>query len=75
MGYGSILYHFIHLLSLTGQSHASKRLAIRNGPTEFSRAATLIRIPESFIIRNPMETDGVLPDIRDGSELLRPLPG
>ena len=48
-------------------------LVIRNGLRIFSTAAALIRVPESFFIRNPIETQIVLAGIRDASELLRPL--
>ena len=48
-------------------------LVIRNGLRLFSPAAALIRVPESFFIRNPIETQVVLAGIRDVSELLRPL--
>jgi hypothetical protein len=33
----------------------------------------LIRVPKSFFIRNPIETQVVLASVRDASELLRPL--
>jgi hypothetical protein len=48
-------------------------LVVRNGLRMFSPAAALIRVPESFIVRNPIETQVVLAGIRDASELLRPL--
>ena len=37
----------------------------------FSPAVALIRVPESFFVRNPIETQVVLAGIRDASELLR----
>jgi hypothetical protein len=48
-------------------------LVSRNGLRLFSPAAALIRVPESFFIRNPIETQVVLASVRDASELLRPL--
>ena len=48
-------------------------LVIRNGLRLFSPVAALIRVPESFFIRNPIETQVVLARVRDASELLRPL--
>jgi len=48
-------------------------LVIRNGLRIFSPAAALIRVPESFFVRNPIETQIVLAGIRDASELLRHL--
>jgi fido (protein-threonine AMPylation protein) len=48
-------------------------LVIRNGLRIFSPAAALIRVAESFFIRNPIEAQGVLAGIRDASELLKHL--
>jgi hypothetical protein len=48
-------------------------LVVRNGLRIFSPAAALIRVPESFFVRNPIETQVVLAGIRDASGLLRPL--
>jgi hypothetical protein len=55
------------------QLPARNDLVIRNGLRLFSPAAALIRVPESFFVRNPIETQVVLAGIRDVSELLRPL--
>ena len=48
-------------------------VVIRTGLRIFSPAAALIRVPESFFIRNPIEIQVVLAGIRDASELLRHL--
>jgi hypothetical protein len=48
-------------------------VVVRNGLRLFSPAAVLMRVPESFYIRNPIETQVVLASIRDASELLRPM--
>jgi hypothetical protein len=55
------------------QLPAGSDLVIRNGLRLFSPVAALIRVPESFFIRNPIETQVVLANLRDASELLRPL--
>jgi len=39
----------------------------------FSPAAALVKIPESFFSRNPIETQVVLAGIREASDVLRPL--
>jgi len=46
-------------------------MVVRNGLRIFSPAVALIRVPESFFTRNPLETKIVLAGIRDVSELLR----
>src|SRR5208282_6222585 len=48
-------------------------VVIRTGLRIFSPVAALIRVPESFFIRNPIETQVALASVRDASELLRPL--
>jgi hypothetical protein len=48
-------------------------LVSHNGLRLFSPAAALIRVPESFFIRNPIETHVVLASVRDAYELLRRL--
>ena len=50
-----------------------KDLFVRNGLRLFSPVAALIRVPESFFIRHPIETQVVLAHVHDASELLRPL--
>src|ERR1035437_3541616 len=55
------------------QLPAPKDLVVRNGLRLFSPVAALIRVPESFFIRNPIETQVLLASVRDASELLRPL--
>src|SRR5581483_9934145 len=46
-------------------------LTERNGLRLFSPAAALVRIPESFFNRQPIETQAVLASLRDASDLLR----
>ena len=46
-------------------------LTERNGLRLFSPAAALVRIPESFFGRQPIETQVVLAGLRDASDLLR----
>jgi hypothetical protein len=48
-------------------------LVNRNGLRIFSPTAALVRVPESFFARNPIENQVVLTSIRDASELLRQL--
>jgi len=48
-------------------------LVNRNGLRIFSPTVALVRVPESFFARNPIETQVVLTSIRDASELLRQL--
>lgn len=55
------------------QLPARTDLVIRSGLRLFSPAAALIRVPESFFIRNPIETQVALAGIRDVSGLLRTL--
>lgn len=49
------------------------QLTIRSGLRVFSPAAALVRVPESFFSRNPIETQVVLSGVGDVSELLRHL--
>jgi len=55
------------------QPPARNDLDVRDGLRLFSLAAALIRVPESFFTRNPIETQLLLGAVRDASELLRPL--
>jgi len=55
------------------QSPARNDLLVHDGLRLFSPAAALIRVPESFFSRNPIETQVLLGAVRDASELLRPL--
>jgi hypothetical protein len=51
------------------QSIAHEDLVVSGGLRLFSPVAALIRVPESFFIRNPIETQVVLASVRDASEL------
>ncbi len=55
------------------QPPARNDLVVRDGLRLFSPAAALIRVPESFFTRNPIETQVLLGAVRDAPELLRPL--
>jgi hypothetical protein len=55
------------------QLPSRNELVIRNGLRILSPAAALVRVPESFFIRNPIETQVVLAGIRDASVLLKHL--
>jgi len=55
------------------QPPAHSDLVVRDGLRLFSPAVALIRVPESFITRNPIETQVLLGAVRDASEILRPL--
>ncbi len=46
-------------------------LAVRDGLRLFSPAAALVRVPEAFFLRNPVETQVVLASIADSSDVLR----
>ena len=48
-------------------------LMVRDGLRLFSPAAALVKVPEAFFIRNPIETQVVLASIADASEVLRRL--
>lgn len=50
---------------------AASDLTERNGLRLFSPSAALVRVPESFFGRQPIETQVVLGGLRDGSDLLR----
>ena len=45
-------------------------LTVRDGLRLFTPAAALVRVPESFFARNPIETQVVLASLRDASDLL-----
>jgi fido (protein-threonine AMPylation protein) len=51
----------------------SADLSVRDGLRLFAPAKALIKIPEDFFARNPIETQIVLGSIRDASDLLRRL--
>ena len=51
----------------------SADLVVMDGLRLFSPAAALVRVPESFLGRNPIETHVVLAGIRDASDILRRL--
>ena len=46
-------------------------LITRNGVRQFSPSAALVKVPESFFGRQPIESQVVLAGVRDGSDLLR----
>src|SRR5688572_20948227 len=46
-------------------------LTVRNGLRVFSAPAALVRLPESFFSRQPIETQVALAGLRDASDLLR----
>ena len=46
-------------------------LITRNGVRQFSPSAALVKVPESFFGRQPIESQVVLAGLRDGSDLLR----
>ena len=46
-------------------------IVVRNGLRLFSPAAAMVKSPESFFGRNPIETQVVLASLRDASDLLR----
>src|ERR1035437_2015991 len=46
-------------------------LAVRDGLRLFSPAAALVKAPEAFFLRNPIETQVVLTSIADASDVLR----
>jgi hypothetical protein len=58
------------LYDLKEQQFPSRNdLVIRNGLRIFSPAVALIRVPESFFVRNPIETQVVLAGIRDADQI------
>ena len=46
-------------------------LVVRDGLRLFSPSAAIVRVPESFFSRNPIETQVVLASLGDASDLLR----
>src|SRR3984957_11143290 len=46
-------------------------VSVKDGLRLFSPAAALVKIPESFFTRNPIETQVVLAGIREASDVLR----
>jgi Fic/DOC family len=50
---------------------ATADIVVRDGLRLFSPAAALVKSPESFLGRNPIETQVVLASLRDASDLLR----
>src|SRR2546425_965514 len=50
---------------------AAADLAVRDGLRLFSPVAALVRVPESFFARNPIEVQVVLGSLADASDLLR----
>jgi hypothetical protein len=50
---------------------ATADIVVRNGLRLFSPAAAMVKSPESFFGRNPIETQVVLAGLRDASDLLR----
>ncbi|HET9101427.1 MAG TPA: hypothetical protein VFN62_13620 [Acidobacteriaceae bacterium] len=48
-------------------------VSVKDGLRLFSPATALVKAPESFLVRNPIETQVVLAGIRDASDVLRRL--
>jgi hypothetical protein len=46
-------------------------VSVKDGLRLFSPAAALVKAPEAFFTRNPIETQVVLAGIRDASDVLR----
>ena len=46
-------------------------VSVKDGLRLFSPAAALVKVPEAFFARNPIETQVVLAGIRDASDVLR----
>ena len=46
-------------------------IQVRQGLRVFTRAAALVRVPENFMVRNPLETQLVLTTVGDSADLLR----
>jgi hypothetical protein len=59
------------LYDLKTEMPAPADVTIKNGPRLFSPAAALVKVPESFFTRMPIETQVVLASLRDASDLLR----
>ena len=49
----------------------SAALMVRDGLRLFSRAAALVRVPESFFLQYPVETQVVIASLADASDVLR----
>src|SRR5215469_3433057 len=54
-----------------GEMPAAADLVTRDGLRFFSRAVALVRVPEAFFARNPVETQVVLASLADASDVLR----
>jgi len=52
---------------------AAADVMVRNGLRLFSPAAALVRVPEAFFARNPIETQVALSSLADSSDVLRHL--
>jgi hypothetical protein len=63
------------LYDLKQRTPAKTDLVSHEGLRLFSPAAALVRIPESFLARNPVETQIVLLHVKDASEVLAQLLG
>jgi hypothetical protein len=50
---------------------ATETLMVRDGLRLFTPAAALVRVPESFFLRYPLETQVVMTSLADASDLLR----
>ncbi|MEX2660640.1 MAG: Fic family protein [Vicinamibacterales bacterium] len=68
--FGTSLYE----LKTTGMPAAAD-LTERNGLRVFSAPAALVKVPESFFARQPIETQVLLAGVSDGSDVLRLLLG
>jgi fido (protein-threonine AMPylation protein) len=61
------------LYDLKQRTPAKTDLVSREGLRLFSPTATLVRVPESFFARNPVETQIILSRVKDASEVLAQL--
>jgi hypothetical protein len=52
---------------------AAPDIAVRNGLRLFSAAAAVVKVPEAFFSRNPIETQVILANLGDASDVLRHL--
>ncbi len=52
---------------------AAADISVRNGLRLFSPAAALVKVPEAFFSRNPIETQVALSSLADASDILRHL--
>lgn len=59
------------LYDLRAEMPAAADLVTRDGLRVFSAPASLVRIPETFFARNPVETQVVLASLTDASDVLR----